>query len=318
MDFKQLTTFMTVSRLLNFTKAAEQLGYAQSSITAQIQQLELELGTVLFERIGRKVILTDAGERLIPFAAEILHLSDHMKNNVSNPSEPIGKLTIGTAESLSIYRLPPILSEYRKRYPAVELQLKLLSCTDFIPGLSNGQIDVAFTIGEKMEGKLIQEAAVLSEKIMILAPSGHPLTLKKTVGIKDLETESLLLTGRDCSYRGAFLKQLTEHNVIPRIALETDSIQVIKQASMSGLGICVLPEVSVMEEVALNRLVPLPISTEHFQIVSQMLYHRDKYLTPALKEFLRISEQILDNKRCDRQNDPANKTQENRFSSILY
>lgn len=94
-----LPTFITVSDLLNFTKAADRLGYAQSSITAQIQQLEMELGTALFERNGKKVALTDAGRRLVPYASQILQLSTHMKNAVSEKGGPAGTLIVGTAGS---------------------------------------------------------------------------------------------------------------------------------------------------------------------------------------------------------------------------
>lgn len=296
MDLKQLSTFITVSNLLNFTKAAEQLGYAQSSITAQIQQLENELGIALFERIGKKVLLTDAGKRMIPYVTQILQLSDNMKNIVLDSSAPKGVLTIGTAESLSIYRLPAVLKEYRKLYPEVDLELKLLRCNDFLSSLSNGTIDIAFTIGNKIETKYVLEAIKLSEQIQILASAGHPLTLKKKIAPKDFEREPLLLTGRDCCYRGAFLRQLAEHNVVPKVALETDSIQVIKQASMSGLGICVLPAVAVIDEVLEGKLVPINFNTDDFNIVSQMIYHKDKYVSPSLNEFLKISKQILNSK----------------------
>lgn len=293
MDLKQLNTFLTVSDLLNFTKAADTLGYAQSSITAQIQQLEYEVGTVLFERIGKKVALTQAGRKLIPYAVQILQLSENMKCAVTDTDKPSGTLTVGTAESLSIYRLPAILKEYRRLYPEVDIELKLLNCTEFLPGLSNGAIDIAFAIGTRIESRQVKEALELPETIRVLAYPGHPLIEKKKLKPDDFDREALLLTGRDCCYRGAFMKRLAEEDVHPRIVLETDSIQVIKQAAMSGLGICLLPEIAVTEEVSEGRLIPLDFNTEDFQIVSQLLYHKDKWISPALIEFIRLSPQIF-------------------------
>jgi len=293
MDMKQLKTFITVGDLLNFTKAADRLGYAQSSVTAQIQQLEAELGTAMFERIGKKVTLTDAGRRLVPYASQILQLSGNMKNAVAGKGGLSGTLTIGTAESLSIYRLPAVIKEYRKLFPEVNIGLKLLNCTEFLPGLSDGSIDIAFAIGSRIETKYIMEVLELKECIQVLSYPGHPLTQKKKIVPKDFEGEALLLTGQNCCYRGAFMKRLSDENVIPRIVLETGSVQVIKQATMSGLGICVLPAVSVPEEVAQGRLVELNFDTSDFGIVSQLIYHKDKWISPALNEFVRLSKQIL-------------------------
>jgi DNA-binding transcriptional LysR family regulator len=293
MDMKQLNTFLTVSNLLNFTKAADALGYAQSSITAQIRQLEYELGTVLFERIGKKVMLTQAGRKLIPYATQILQLSGNMKNAVSNTEKPTGTLTVGTAESLSIYRLPPIIREYRRLYPEVDIELKLMGCAEFLPGLSGGTIDIAFSIGTRLEARSVTEVLELPEAIQVLAYPGHPLIKKKKIQSADFDRESLLLTGRDCCYRGAFMKKLAAENVNPRVVLETDSIQVIKQSAMSGLGICVLPEISVAEEAAAGQLIPLDFDTTSFQIVSQLLYHKDKWISPALNEFIRLSHLLI-------------------------
>lgn len=295
MDTKQLNTFLTVSNLLNFTKAAGALGYAQSSITAQIRQLEHEMGTVLFERIGKKVTLTQSGRTLIPYAKQILQLSDNMKNAVSDTVRPSGTVNVGTAESLSIYRLPAILKEYRRLYPEVDIRLKLLSCTEFLPGLSGGTIDIAFAIGGRLETNYTREALELPETIRVLAYPEHPLIGKKRLEPVDFEKEALLLTGRDCCYRGAFMKKLTDASITPRVVLETDSIQVIKQAAMSGLGVCVLPEIAVAEEVAEGKLIPLGFDTKNFQIVSQLLYHKDKWISPALTEFIRLSSQALQN-----------------------
>ncbi|MDD3168849.1 MAG: LysR family transcriptional regulator [Eubacteriales bacterium] len=294
MDLKQLNTFLKVSNLLNFTKAAERLGYAQSSVTAQIQQLENELGVALFERIGKKVMLTDSGRRLIPYATQILQLSNNMRDAVSNSEVPTGSLAIGTAESLSIYRLSAILKEYRRLYPEVDVELKLLNCFESLPNLTTGAIDIAFIIGNRVETKNVRQILELKERIQVLASPDHPLTEKKRIIPEDFEKEALLLTGRDCSYRGAFMKRLVDANVVSRIVLETDSIQVIKQSAMSGLGICVLPEVSVLQEVSEGRLIPLKFDTRDFMIVSQLLYHKDKWISSALSEFIKLSKQILE------------------------
>lgn len=293
MDFRQLQAFMTVRETMNFTKAAERLGYAQSSVTAQIQQLESELDVRLFERMGKSIALTDAGVRLVPYAMEILRLSGTMKAAVAGGGAPSGMLTIGSSESLSISRLPPIFKEYRRLYPAVELGLKLLCCGDFLTSLAKSDIDVAFAIGTRLETAQTTEIAVLPEPILVLAPPGHPMARQAVVTEKDFENEALLLTGPGCYYGGAFLDRITRQGIQIKIVLQTDSVQVIKQAAMSGLGLCVLPAVAVTEEVSAGRLVPLRFDTEDFHIVSQLLIHKDKWLSPALRAFLELSARML-------------------------
>lgn len=293
MDLKLLDTFLTVSNLLNFTKAAEVLGYAQSSITAQIRQLENEMNTVLFDRIGKRVALTDAGRRLIPYATQILKVSVDMKNAVSNSESPGGTLVVGTSESLSVFRLPAVIREFRRLYPLVDIELKLLNSGDFLPGLADGTIDIAFSLGKKIESKYVMEVLEINEPICILSYPGYPMTVKNHLTPKDLEGEPLLLTGRGCNYREAFVRRLSEESIIPRIVLETDSVQVTKQAAMSGLGLCVLPYVSVMDEVANGKLMLLDFDTSDFNIVSQLLYHKDRWFSPALREFIRLSILLL-------------------------
>lgn len=293
MDFRQLKAFLAVSDSLNFTRAAEQLGYAQSSITSQIQQLETELNVKLFERIGKTVMLTHAGKRLLPYAVKILQLSKDLKDDVSNSANPSGTLTIGTSESLSISRLPVILKKYRRLFPEVSINLKLLDCPDFLPCLSNNMIDVAFAIGNKIESEYIVEEIDLIEPICVLAYPDHPLTVKQKVTSQDFENETLLLTNIGCCYRGVFLDLLTENNIAPKIALETGSIQAIKQSALSGLGICVLPKISVKEEIASGKLLPINLNIKDWGIVSQIIYHKDKWLSPALSAFLQLAKQEL-------------------------
>lgn len=293
MDLRQLQTFITVCDLMNVTKAAEQLGYAQSSVTAQLRQLEAELNVRLFERIGRSIALTDAGARLLPYAAELLRLSETMKAAVAGGDVPSGTLTIGTSESLSISRLPPVLREYRRLYPGVELRLRLISCGDVLPGLTRNEIDAAFAIGKRQETEQTAEINLLPERILLLAPPGHPLTKKAAITAADLENEALLVTGPGCYYGGAFLERLAALQVQAKIVLQTDSVQVIKQAAISGLGLCVLPAVSVAEEISAGKLVPLPFDTSDYHIVSQLLIHRDKWQSPALKAFLELAVRLL-------------------------
>lgn len=285
MDLKQLNTFLTLSKIKNYTKTAETLGYAQSSITAQIQQLEKELGTKLFECIGKKVMLTAHGNALIPYATKILSLSANMKDSLSSSDRMCGSITIGASESLCIYRLPSIIKAYKEKHPNVDIFLKLLKCNEFVPFLSDNSIDIAFSIGDRIDNEAITSVLELSEPIMILASPEHHLSSKKKLSLHDFDKEAFILTEHGCSYRGAFEKDIMNTNIDIKIVLETDSIQAIKQTSMINLGICVLPEISVTEEIQRKMLIPLAYDNQ-YQIVSQIFYHKNKWISPLLEDFI--------------------------------
>lgn len=293
MDFKQLNAFLTISRLQSFTKAADALGYAQSTITTQIKLLENELNVKLFERIGKTTTLTHEGKKLLPYAKQILKLSTDIKTTVSNEDKPSGTLTIGAAESLCVLRLPEILKEYRILYPDVDVSLKFGSCADFRHYLSENLIDVAFSLGVKIDSDEFISEVELPEPMLLLAYPGHPLIQKDKIFPKDIENESLILTETGCSYRAAFERILKDSGIKPNITLETGSVQAIKQFTMSGLGITILPEIAVKDEVKAGKLIPLNWKGPDLNIISQVIYHKDKWISPALREFIHLSNKFL-------------------------
>ncbi|MCR3758864.1 LysR family transcriptional regulator [Clostridium felsineum] len=296
MDFKQLNTFITIGKYQSFTEAASVLNYAQSTVTTQIKILEEELQVKLFERIGKKVTLTYEGKKLLPYAKQMIKLSHEIKNVVIDDEKPSGTLTIGAAESLCVLRLPFILKEYRRLYPDVEVSLKFGSCADFRHFLKDNIIDVAFSLGTKIDSNEFISEIEFDEPMVLLAYPGHPLIEKDIVYPEDIAEEPLILTEMGCSYRAVFENILSSYNIKPKLVLETGSVQAIKQFTMSGLGITLLPRVAVEEEIKDGKLVPLKWGGPSFGIISQVLYHKDKWISPALNAFLRLSKKVIKNK----------------------
>jgi DNA-binding transcriptional LysR family regulator len=285
MDLKHLNTFLTLSKVKNFTRTAEQLGYAQSSISAQIQQLEDEIGAKLFERIGKNVLLTAEGKAMIPYATKILFLSANMKDALSPSDRMSGVITIGASESLCIYRLPAMIKAYKEKHPNVDIFLKLLKCDQFVPCLTDNSIDIAFSIGDRIDDEATQSFLEMPEPIMLLASPQHHLSAVKDIKLKQLDQEAFILTVHGCCYRAAFERDAVRAGINLKIVLETDSIQAIKQTAMINLGICVLPEIAVREEVRRKMLIPLDYLND-YKIVSQILCHKDKWISPLLRDFI--------------------------------
>lgn len=284
MELKRLHTFLVLSEIKNFTKTAEYLHYAQSNITTQIQHLECELGVKLFERMGKNITLTPEGEELIVYARQILSLSDDLKYKFSNKSD-CGRITIGASESICIYKLPEVIKTYQLEHPNVELYLNVLDTTDFIPLLSNNTIDISFALDSPIHNSSINTALQIDETICAFSIPEHPLAQKATVTIEDFINVPLILTGQGCCYRKLFEKDLSYASITPKIVLETSSLQVIKQTVLSGLGICVLPQFSVQKELNNNELVKINYVT-NYKLASQLIYHKDKFLSENLKDFI--------------------------------
>ncbi|EKQ52773.1 MULTISPECIES: LysR family transcriptional regulator [unclassified Clostridium] len=293
MEFRQLNAFITVAKLSNFTKAAFELGYSQSAITAQIQQLEKELGVNLFERLGKNISLTSEGEQFLVYAKQIIKLCDEAKSTLSTSDVVKGTLTIGANESLCAVRLPPLLKEFHDRYPEIEILLKMEGNNKCKTLIRENQIDVAFIIGQKINDIELITELEFPEPLVLLAIPGHPLTFKKHVYPEDIADCNIIVAEKGCGYRNLFEQSLNDAGVTPKSIMEMGSIQSIKQLTMSGLGITLLPKIAAAEELKRKQLIELPWWEDSFYLATQMVYHRDKWVSRALRAFIDLSEQMM-------------------------
>ena len=286
MESKHLFTFLVVVEAGSFTRAAQKLDYAQSSITAQIQALELELGQPLFDRISKKIILTDAGRRLLPYAQEISRIHTMAQDALCSESDLTGTLRIGAPESLAAFRLPGIIKEYRERYPQVQIILKPGICWELVDFVRSGELDLVFLLQPETEYKDLHIETLIHEEMALVAPLNHPLMLLSEVTPFDLKTETILHTETGCPYRILFERHLNSHGVFPDPKLEFWSIEAIKQCVMAGLGISFIPQVTVKSELSEGKLVKLNWNDESQRVATQVVYHHKKWISPALSEFL--------------------------------
>lgn len=293
MELRQLSTFRTLATTLNFTRTAALLGYAQSSVSAQIQELEAELGVRLFERLNKRVILTDEGQRLLIYAEKLLDLAEEARSALARNEHPTGSVTISAPETLCTYRLPPMLQQFRADFPHVQVHFRPLPVSELRQNVLEGRIDVAFLLEEPLRATGLVVEPLCRERLLVIAPPGHALAQRALVTPADIEGETVLLTEVGCSYRNLFKRALAAEGVYPPTNLEMTSVEAIKQCVMLGMGITVLPEVAVLSEVAQGRLVALPWSVPGFEVMAQMIWHTDKWQSPALKAFLCLARERL-------------------------
>jgi DNA-binding transcriptional LysR family regulator len=294
MEFQQLKTFTIIAKLNSFTKAAEMLDYAQSSVSAQIHSLENELEIKLFERLGREVNLTEAGKKLLVYAEQILNLVDEAKITIAGNVLPQGKLTIGAPESLCIFKLPSLLQAYKEKYPNVKIVLKLGTCKEIPEWIRKNVIDIGFLLSTPFNASDLIITKISHEPMTLIACNNHPLTNKSHCTPEDLDGEDIIqIMEPDCCYRLIFEAQLTKSGVNPGTVLEFSSVESTKKCVMSGLGISVLPYIAVAHEIKIGELKDLGWTGPDFNIFTQMIYHKDKWLSPALSTFIQLANESL-------------------------
>lgn len=292
MELRQLTTFRMVATLLSFSRAAESLNYVQSSVTTQIQLLEEELGVRLFDRLGKRVALTDAGKRLLQYTERILQLVEETRSVVTNEEIPGGTLTITAPETLCSYRLPALLRQFRARFPQVKLIFRLSTFIDPWRSVSEGSADIAFAIAEPIHSNMLVTEILIPEPLLILAPHDHRLSQLPVIDPMDLNGETFLLTEIG-SYRNVLERALNEVGVHLTINLDFSSVEAIKQCAMAGMGIAFLPAVTVAADVAQGRLAVLNWEGHNFQICTQVMWHKEKWISPAIGAFLALTREVL-------------------------
>jgi DNA-binding transcriptional LysR family regulator len=286
MELRQIRSFVTIAKLQSFSKAALELGYAQSSITSQIQLLEQELNVRLFERLGHNIALTSEGKKLLPLAEEMLKLANDMKDIAVDSGKPSGPLIIGAVESLCVTRMPKLLKEYRSRYPNVEILMKFGPRAEFVRSLKENAIDIAFFIDQRITDPDFITVYQIPEPMALLCSPGYAFADRENVFPEDLSGEPLILTEPCCGYRAVFNSILSRFDVQPRSVIETGNVPVIKQLVSSGMGITFLPQTAAEEELQQKRLVKLNWRGPEFHVYTQALCHKSKWMSAALKAFI--------------------------------
>ena len=293
MDLKLLKTFQMVATQMSISRAALALDYAQSTVTGHIQLLEQDLGKPLFNRIGKRIELTAAGHKLLQYTSRLLELADETRRAVSDEADLQGTICFAAAETVISYRLPRILKQFREAMPGVNLIFRPMPYAELYPRIRDGELDVAFMLEEKIASNGLSVQPLTEEKMILLAAPEHPLSMKREISLEALADETLLLTEQGCGYRGMFERKLLAAGIIPTNYMEFDSISAIKHCVQANLGIAVLPYIAISEELHRETLVALDWTIEDFTVSTQMLWHQNKEMSPALQSFIELCQSSM-------------------------
>lgn len=288
MEVRQLQIFRILAEELNFTRTAERVHTVQSNVTAQIKALEDELGAPLFDRLGRKVTLTDAGRRFQPFAEQALAAMEQGTHAIQNGAKASGPLRIASPESLLTYRLPEVMRAFRRRFPCVELQFRPHSDATLAAELETGKLDLVIQMCDAVSNPAHKSIGLHTERIFLVADPSHPLANHRTVEPLDLSGQKLLLTESGCGYRAKLDRVLALQGVRPGNITEFSSVEAMKQCVRARMGLALLPAVVVARELRQNQFTTLRWAGPSLDISAHAIWHKDKWISPAMAAFLEL------------------------------
>jgi DNA-binding transcriptional LysR family regulator len=282
-EIRQLQTFKTVADLNSFTRAAQTLQYSQASITSHIQQLEEEIGLPIFDRLGKNIQLTIVGQELYQYTVELLAVYSKIQHISSDDMPVKGEIRIGAAETITVYKLGAVLSEYKKNYPEVTISLINEDCLQLRESLYSGEIDLAITLEPKVNDPYLITHVWSEEPLVLIGERNHPLqTMDKAEG------ECIIFSPKNCALRQFFEGYLMEKGISTHNHLEFSNMEAIKQCVASGLGISLIPYMSAQTLLREDKIKVIESSIENPVFYAQISYHKNKWLSNAHKKFIEL------------------------------
>lgn len=284
MDLKYLTTFRTIVEEGGFSKAAKRLNYTQSTITFQMGQLEQELSTSLFEKIGRKMVLTQAGERLVPYVDDILSSVDRLQGFGDDLAQYQGDLQVGIAETQLCYKMPPILKELHRQAPKSRLFLRSMNCYDIRDGLIDGTLDLGIFYEDVSGFGSTLTTYPVGECPLVLVAS--PRTAEQYPDFISPDRElpvPFIINEKNCIFRQIFEQYLREKSIILAHTIELWSIPTIINIVKNDMGISFLPLFTVENDLDNGTLVQIPTGIDNKTISAVCAHHKNKWVSPLMR-----------------------------------
>lgn len=288
---RRLQVFHTVARLLSFTKAAETLHMTQPAVTFQVRQLEEYFNTRLFDRTHNRISLTEAGKRVFEYSDRIFELYSEMENAVREMTGDIsGVLMIGASTTIAEYMLPALLGDFKKKYPDVNVQLKVSNSDGIVHMVENNVIDLGVVESPVMNKNLVVEMCRVDQLVAVVSPQ-HPLADRESVTIGDLLEYPYICREEGSGTREVIADYMTAQGINAgqvHLTMELGSPESIKGAVEAGMGVSIISYATVQKELKLGTLVPLilkPALERPFSFVHQ----KQKFRHRAMDELLEFA-----------------------------
>lgn len=291
MDFDQLTTFLQITKLGNFSRAADKVFRSQSAVSAQMRQLEQDYGAKLLDRSGKKVQLTPAGRVLSEYATRLLALrGESMRAVADGDTVPRGVLAVGANEATCLYVLPKAFTEYHRLYPKVQISIYRNFSNKLLDKLQDGAIDVAVvTMPVKLSSMVVER--IFHDRLVLMVSAGHPLAGQDAVSVEQLVEYPLILP-KSGSTRKAMDKLLRPYQSRARVAMELPSVSMIKAFVSSGMGISLISESFARSEHAAGELALIALADATLTRELGLVYQQDRTLPRSAVAFIELVKRL--------------------------
>ena len=290
MDTQNLRAFLLVAESGSFSKAAKRLHLTQPAVSKRIAQLEAQLSVSLFDRIGRSISTTEAGEALLPHARAVhLELQAAQQSVRDLAGEVRGRLRLATSHHIGLHRLPPLLSFFSKAFPAVQLDIDFMDSEQAYELTLQGEVELAVVTLAPSSIVNIVTRPIWLDPLDFMVQEGTQLTRKKALGLKELSQHPAILPGLN-TYTGQIVKSLFEQRRLPiQIAITTNYLETIRMMASVGLGWTVLPR-SMRDP----SLATLPIRDARIERTLGAIHHEGRSLSRAAQAFIEALESFED------------------------
>ena len=285
---RQLQVFEKVASHLSYSRAAKELYLSQPAVSMQIKQLEGHIGLPLFEQFGKKIFLTEAGRELFHYSRSITQQLAEMEavlDEMKGPGQ--GRLTLSVVNTVN-YFTPKLLARFCRLYPGININLQVANRDAVLKQLADNNTDLAI-MGQPPEGQDLIAEPFMENPLVVIAAPEHPLAKRRRIKLTQLAQETFLSREPGSGTRGAMERVFAEHQLQPRISMEMETNEAIKQAVQAGMGLGILSLHSIELELETGRLIILNV--EHFPLrrhwyIAHRSHKRLSGAALAFKEFL--------------------------------
>ncbi|MEY8484189.1 LysR family transcriptional regulator [Lachnospiraceae bacterium 48-21] len=293
MNTKNLVTFKTVLEVGSFQKAADKLGYTQSTVTFQIKQLEEELALKLFEKIGRRMELTQAGKDIMPYVDMILQGTEQISNYGKSLSEISGSLKLAIPDSILIYNMQPFMQAFTHEAPNVQLIVNSIQSGEINPSIADGTADIGINCEKDSYPDSVVHKKLGKYKAVLVASPFANNNLLDFITPHQRKPISLICNEPDGYYQLDMDKYLSEKDILLNPPMKVQSIEAVKRCVMNNLGIAVVPTYSIGEELKNGSLMPVKTELDEKTYDSFYIYHKNKWISPQMELALDLLEKYL-------------------------
>lgn len=288
MNLRELNIFITVCEYGSMSETARKLFITQPAISQSISELEEEYNVKLFDRIGKKLILTNAGEILRDYGKKILILVNEAENSLKDISNMrAGRLRIGASRTAGTYLLPSLIGKFIKTHKKIDLPYIIDNTSAIEKMILDNEIDLGIVEGP-IHSKDIIINHFLDDELYLICSSSHHFSKRNSINIKEIADENMIIRERGSGTREVFEETMSKNNVTYNIKLELNSTEAIKKAVEANIGISVISKLSIKDELKNGCLVRVMIDGVRFLRSFNIIYHKDKYHTELFNKFIQF------------------------------